>query len=101
MLVLLVLASAQAVAAGPSSAGRVVVIEAMRFQPETIVAHRGERVTWINKDLFAHTVSATSDAFDSASIAAGASWTYTVGKTGRFDYLCRFHPTMKGALIVE
>ena len=78
-----------------------VVIENMRYNPPELSVHRGERIVWVNKDLFPHTVTAAAHAFDSGSIAAGASWTYVAGKTGEYAYGCTFHPTMKGILKVQ
>jgi plastocyanin len=78
-----------------------VVIENMQFNPAELSVHRGERIVWVNKDLFPHTVTATSHAFDSGSIAADSSWTYVAGKAGEYPYGCTFHPTMKAILKVQ
>ncbi|MGH8180055.1 MAG: plastocyanin/azurin family copper-binding protein, partial [Steroidobacteraceae bacterium] len=51
----------------------------MRFNPQTLTVQRGDRVTWINKDLFPHTVTAAGK-FDSHPIPAGGSWTYVARK---------------------
>lgn len=73
----------------------------MQFNPGTLRVHKGDRIVWVNKDLFPHTVTATNKAFDSGSIAAGDSWTYVANKAGEFSYGCTFHPTMKGSLRVQ
>jgi len=73
----------------------------MQFSPAMLSVHRGDRIVWVNKDLFPHTVTATNKAFDSGSIAAGGSWTYVANKVGSFSYGCTFHPTMKGSLRVQ
>lgn len=87
----------------PPAKGAVhtVAIENMQFNPPELRVQRGERIVWVNKDLFPHTVTAASHAFDSGSIAAGASWTYVAGKGGEYAYGCSFHPTMKGLLKVQ
>ena len=84
------------------SAGRthIVIIESMRFNPQTLTVQRGDRVTWINKDLFPHTVTAPGK-FDSHPIAAGGSWTYVARKAGEYDYVCSLHVTMKGKIEVR
>jgi plastocyanin len=79
----------------------VVTIENMQFNPSTLTVKRGDRVVWINKDLFAHTVTADAHAFDSRNIAANASWSYAPGKAGSYPYGCSLHPTMHGALTVQ
>jgi plastocyanin len=78
-----------------------VTIENMQFSPATLTVHRGDRIVWVNNDLFPHTVTATNKVFDSGGIAAGGSWTYVANKVGEFRYGCTFHPTMKGALTVQ
>ncbi|WP_447922183.1 cupredoxin domain-containing protein [Achromobacter aegrifaciens] len=86
---------------GPQLADHVVTIEGMQFTPATLTLKRGDKVTWINKDLVPHTATALSKAFDSGVIAAGASWTYTVREEGSSAYACLFHPTMQGTLIAQ
>ena len=79
----------------------VVVIEQMRFDPPTLTVARGDRVVWINKDLFPHTATADANAFDSHDIAADASWSYVARETGRYAYSCKLHPTMHAVLNVR
>jgi plastocyanin len=82
-------------------AAHTVVIENMQYNPAELRVHRGDRIVWVNKDLFPHTVTAASHAFDSQSIAANASWTYVANKAGQYAYGCTFHPTMKGLIEVQ
>ncbi|SAL01910.1 blue (type1) copper domain-containing protein [Caballeronia arationis] len=79
----------------------VVVIEQMRFNPPDLVVNRGDRVVWVNKDLFPHTATAASTAFDSRSIAPDGSWPYVAKRPGRYPYVCMLHPTMRGTLTVR
>lgn len=79
---------------------QVVTIENMRFSPDALTVQRGDRVVWINKDLFAHTATAVTGAFDSHNIEPNASWTYVAREPGEYSYVCALHPTMKGRLTV-
>jgi plastocyanin len=88
-------------AAKDAAHAHTVVIEGMRFSPQTLRVHRGDRITWINKDMFPHTVTATDGTFDSHPLAAGASWTYVARKAGEYDYVCTLHVDMKGKLQVR
>ncbi|WP_082717606.1 cupredoxin domain-containing protein [Burkholderia savannae] len=104
----LALAGALLAGAVPAATGEaaspgthVVVIEGMRFIPQTLTVHRGDRVEWVNKDLVAHTASAMSDAFDSRNIAPGERWRYVADRRGDYPYQCRLHPTMQATLIVR
>jgi plastocyanin len=86
--------------AADKPATHTVVIEAVRYDPETLTVKRGDTIVWVNKDPFPHTVTAKG-AFDSHDIAAGKSWKYTARKTGEYTYICTLHPNMKGTLKVE
>jgi plastocyanin len=78
-----------------------VVIEQMRFDPPTLAIARGDRVVWINKDLFPHTATADANVFDSHDIAADTSWSYMARETGCYAYSCKLHPTMRAVLNVR
>ena len=88
-------------AAAPGKTTHSVTIENMQFNPQDLIVHPGDRIVWVNKDLFPHTVTAANKAFDSGSIAANASWSYVAGKRGDHAYGCTFHPTMKGKITVR
>ncbi|MGH8842044.1 MAG: cupredoxin domain-containing protein [Advenella sp.] len=79
----------------------VVTILNMQFVPAALTVRPGDTVRWVNKDLVPHTASATGSQFDSGDIAAGASWTYTVQKTGTLSYVCRYHPGMQARLTTQ
>ncbi|HJV87460.1 MAG TPA: cupredoxin family copper-binding protein [Noviherbaspirillum sp.] len=78
-----------------------VVIEAMRYAPQTLEVKAGDTVVWTNKDPFPHTVTAQNHAFDSGEIAADGSWKFKPVRKGTFTYMCTLHPTMKATLIVR
>lgn len=104
LLAVLVLSVSGAAAPGPeapAAATHTVVIENMQYNPPQLTVHRGDRITWVNKDLFPHTVTAEAKGFDSGSIAANASWHYVAARGGSVSYSCTFHPTMKGKITVE
>ena len=83
-------------AASAPARGRdlAVAIEGMQFAPASLPVRPGDRVTWTNRDLVPHTVTARDGRFDSKGIAAGASFTWVAAGKGRVDYACAYHPTM-------
>lgn len=99
-LVALLAGAAIAPAATARTARHTVIIDGVKYQPETVTARRGDTVVWINEDPFPHTVTAKG-VFDSHVIPAGKSWRYTPRKAGEYPYVCTLHPTMKGTLRVE
>ena len=75
-----------------------VTIDQLVFSPVQIKAKVGDMVEWINKDILAHTATVNGD-WD-VMIAANASASLVLKKAGTLDYYCRFHPNMKGQIIV-
>jgi plastocyanin len=100
---LLLLNGSAASSFGVAAAGQSheVVIENVQFTPPSVTVKSGERITWVNKDLFPHTATADSKVFDSRAIAPNASWTWVAGKPGTYAYSCTFHPTMKATITVQ
>jgi plastocyanin len=101
ILVVCTTMASAAFAAPAAPKTHTVTIEGTQFVPETLTVHRGDRVVWVNKDPFPHTVTGRKGGFDSRSIAPNASWRYVAGKAGTFPYVCTLHPTMTGTLVVE
>ena len=77
-----------------------MTIDGSAYAPSMITVRKGDTVTWVNKDPFPHTVTAAGK-FDSKSIAANGKWSYRATQAGDFDYICTFHPNMKGTLVVQ
>jgi plastocyanin len=71
----------------------------MQFYPRTLKIKKGDVVEWKNDDLVPHT--ATSASFDSGSMNPGTSWRHTFTKAGQVAYVCTFHPTMTGVVVVR
>lgn len=77
----------------------MVKVSGLGFEPAVLTVHRGDRITWDNTDLIVHTVTAGD--FDSGDLAGGRSWALVAQQRGTFKYACRYHPNMKGTLIVR
>jgi plastocyanin len=99
----LVLTGIAASGLGAPAAGQfhVVAIENVQFSPPALTVKSGERITWVNKDLFPHTATSGAKAFDSKAIAPNASWTWVAGRPGTYAYVCTFHPTMNATITVQ
>ena len=77
-----------------------ITMENLVISPADVSAKVGDTVTWINKDVFAHTATATNGDFDVA-LPPKKSATSVLKKAGTVDYYCRFHPNMKATLKIE
>lgn len=60
----------------------------------------GTTVTVTNENGVSHTWSSVDDVFDSGALAPGDSFEFTFTEAGSFDYLCNFHPSMTGTIVV-
>ena len=84
-------------AAAPRS--HVVLIDAMKFGAMPASVRAGDRITWVNKDMFRHTATAKDKSFD-IDLPPGASKSMVVGKAGTIMVICRYHPGMRAVLKV-
>jgi plastocyanin len=75
-----------------------VIIDRLVFSPATVEAKAGDTIEWVNKDMFAHT--ATVKGSWEVMIPPKKSASLTLKASGPVDYFCRFHPNMKGRLVV-
>lgn len=77
----------------------VVEIINMKFQPEELRIHKGDTVTWINKDIVVHDVTEENKTWASLALNTSATWKKVITKSD--SYYCSIHVVMKGSLIVE
>lgn len=75
-----------------------VTIDNLVFSPADLKAKVGDTITWINRDIVAHTATARGD-WD-VMIPVNKSASVVLTKAGIVAYYCRFHPNMKGRITV-
>jgi len=85
----------------PAGENITVRINGMRFEPSNITVKPGATVTWIHGSSMPHTVTGNADGLRSGTLGSGQQYSHTFDATGRYDYACDFHPSMKGSVIVE
>jgi plastocyanin len=97
----------QTTASAPASAapsGRAeIVITNFAYQPANLTVSPGQRVTVVNRDSTAHTLTATGqNAFDTGKINPGATGSFTAPNApGTYPYICTIHQFMHGTLTVR
>lgn len=66
------------------------------YEPDAALVPLGNTIVWTNNDDAAHTVTSTTQLFDSSLINAGDTFRLeTAGMSlGKYDYLCIVHPWM-------
>lgn len=104
-LILVALTVGALLRAAPSEVTRThtIIIAEMKFSPAELRILPGDRVIFKNNDLLPHTATARDPkAFDSGLIKAGESWaTRFAGDPQTIRYVCLYHPTMEGRIIVS
>ena len=85
-------------AAGAAPRSYRVEMRTFAFAPAELTVAEGDTVVWRNADILPHTATATGS-FDSGSVPAGGEWRWVATGAG-LEYLCTFHPTMRGRLTV-
>ena len=77
----------------------VVVIDKMKFGAMPASVRAGDRISWVNRDLFRHTATAKGGGFD-VDLPPGAKATTVVRGKGAITVTCRYHPGMRATLKV-
>jgi plastocyanin len=87
---------------GGATADVTITISNFAFVPASMTVKAGQTVAWRNADATAHTATADGGAFDTGSIAPGAtSSPITMASPGNFAYHCQIHPNMVATLTVQ
>lgn len=90
-------------AGAPEDVARVHVVDVrgFGFVPATVRASVGDTVVWINRDALPHTATATDSAWTSPELTMNERWRWVVTGSGTREYLCAYHPTMRGVIEVR
>ena len=88
-----------ALTAPAAAASHVVVIDKMKYAavPPLKV---GDTVTFVNKDMFRHTVTATNNSFN-LDLMPGRQGTVRVDSSGQSAFYCKYHPGMRGIMVTK
>lgn len=76
-----------------------ISIKGFAFSPAKLTINKGDTITWTNEDTAVHNV--VGGILRSTDLAKGQSFSYTFTETGTYDYICTYHPSMKGNIIVK
>lgn len=72
------------------------------YFPADLVIQVGDVVRWQNSEKAdAHSIHERSGRMISPDVAAGQRWCYRFMREGEYSYTCRFHPWMKGRIVVR
>ena len=78
----------------------IITISGFEFSPKIIKVNKGDIVTWRNKDIAPHNIAKSSDkSVLSVDLLRGDSFSIQVDS--ELSYLCGFHPSMQGKILVN
>ena len=88
------------------SASTYLTIQNYEYRPKELTVKAGSTVTWVNIDLYVHTVRAgtpekPTGEFDSGDMGLMGIYSRAFPKPGTYEYYCLPHPYMHGRIIVE
>lgn len=73
----------------------------LRYDPSSLTVTAGTTVTWVNNGSTSITITSPDGLFDSESVGAGGSFSYTFDTPGTYRYFCVPYPHMKGVITVS
>lgn len=79
----------------------VVEVREFEFSPARTRAAVGDTIVWSNLDALPHTATAVDSAWTSPGLDARDRWSWVVTAEGEHEYLCAYHPSMRGVIEVR
>jgi plastocyanin len=76
-----------------------IAMDKLVFSPAEVSASVGDSIEWVNNDILAHTATAQNGDWDVA-ILAKKTVSFVLKKAGTIEYYCRYHPNMKGRIVI-
>lgn len=83
-----------------TSALKTVSVVDFAFVPSADTILTGDSIRWINNGGFPHTSTSDSGVWDSDSLYS-QSFAFQFNTPGSYPYLCQYHPSMTGTILVK
>ena len=75
-------------------------MKSVDFVPAQVTVRVGDTLEWDNSDIVAHTATSKEAGFD-VNVVPKRKGSAVVKTAGTFNYICRYHPNMKGQIVVQ
>ena len=75
-------------------------MKTVSFVPAQVTVSVGDTLEWDNSDIVAHTATSKEGGFD-VNVLPGRKGSTVVKAPGTLNYVCRYHPNMKGQIAVK
>jgi plastocyanin len=76
-----------------------ITMDKLVFSPVEVSVSVGDTIAWVNHDIPAHTATAPNGDWD-VTVAANKAVSLVLKKAGTVEYYCRYHPNMKGRIVI-
>jgi len=86
--------------AAHAQAAQVTIMD-FAFAPATLTVAPGTTVTWTNQGPTVHTATSDTGVWDSHTLKAGGTFSFTFKQAGTYSYHCSIHPRMTAQIIVQ
>ena len=77
-----------------------IEMKSVDFVPAQVTVRVGDTLEWENSDIVAHTATSKEAGFD-VNVLPKRRGSTVVKAAGTFNYICRYHPNMKGQIVVQ
>ena len=77
------------------------VMDKLKFGAVPTGLKKGDTLIFVNNDLFRHTATADDHHSFDVDLMPGAKKKMVLTKTGTFPFFCRYHPNMRGVLVIK
>ena len=94
-------ATSTATGTATPTASLAVAIEDFEYAPRVLRVAKGTRVTWSDLDEANHSVTFKRGPGDLGNIRQGETRSATFMHAGTYTYVCVYHPSMRGKVIVR
>jgi plastocyanin len=78
-----------------------VEISGFLFRPAEVHVQPGDTIVFINRDVVAHTATSASASWDTGALEKDAARKIVLRTRGAHSYICAYHPSMKGRVLVD
>jgi len=86
----------------PPPKTHTVEIRGMEFHPAVLTVAVGDTIVWINRDIVPHTATAKGPTrWNTGQLVQGQVWHFVARRAGVARYVCSFHPTMHGKVVIR
>lgn len=77
-----------------------VTINDMKFGPVPSGLRVGDTIIWVNQDILRHSATATDKSYD-IDLMPSKSAKLVLKRPGTIAFFCKYHPGMRGQIIVK